>query len=81
MDYAKKYDDNLALIKRAANHEKTERIPTLSMAQTWAISYAGETAASTFTSVEKEFDVYSKHLHDIPFDGICLFGMNRPIPM
>lgn len=81
MTYQEKYDRNLATIKAFANHEKVDYVPVGSMGQTWAISYAGETADSTFTSVEKEFEVYAKHLLDIDFDATALFGMNRPLAM
>ena len=81
MSKAELYDQRTALIKAAINHEKVDHVPVLSMAQTWAIDYAGTDAKDTFSSVEREFEVYSKHLLDFGFDGTCLFGMNRPIPM
>jgi hypothetical protein len=36
MDYPAMYDANLALLKAALNHEKVDRVPVVSMAQTWA---------------------------------------------
>ena len=51
------------------------------MAQTWAIAYAGSNAEDCFSSTEREFEVYAKHLKDFDFDGTALFGMNRPLPM
>ena len=81
MDKTALYDQRLARVKAAANHEKVDHVPVLSMAQTWAIAYAGTNAEDTFSSQEREFEVYSKHLRDIPFDGTCLFGMNRPLPL
>ncbi len=76
-----RYDKKLALLKATANHEKTGKVPVLSMAQTWAIAYAGTTAEDAFSSVEREIEVYGKLLEDIDYDATCLFGMNRPLAM
>lgn len=80
-EFTTKYNEKIDLFKKAMNHEKVDHVPVLSFAQTWAIAYAGETCETTFTSEEKEFEVYAKHLQDMEFDGTLLFGMNRPLPM
>ena len=75
------YDEKLERVKKASNLEKVDRVPVISMAQTWAIDYAGSNAQDCFSSVDREFEVYAKHLLDFDFDGTALFGMNRPLPM
>lgn len=81
MNYQEKYDKRLAMLNGFADHEKLDYVPVASMAQTWAMDYAGETAETTFTSVEKEFEVYGKHLKELDFDATALFGMNRPLQL
>ena len=81
MSKAELYDKRLAMIKATVNHQKPEYVPVISMAQTWAMAYAGEDCTTTFTSQEHEFDVYAKHLLDMNFDGTMLFGMNRPLAL
>lgn len=75
------YNERLDIIKKCTMHEPVPYIPVISLAQTWAIAYAGETAATTFTSFEKECEVYAKNLIDLNFDATLLFGMNRPLAL
>ncbi len=79
MTRSEMYDRNLEMIKAAADHKQVDHIPLLSMAQTWAIAYYGTTAEDALSSAEREYEVYAKHLLDMPFDGTLFFGMNRPL--
>ncbi len=80
MTYQEMHDEKAEVIQKAANLEATPRVPVLSMAQTWAVAYAGEETEKLLDAgPEKEFEAYAKHLHDFYFDGVILFGMNRPI--
>lgn len=81
MDYAALYDSRLQNIKNIVNGEKPNYMPVVSLAQTWAMSYAGTNAKETFTTVEHELDVYGKHIKDLGFDATLLFGMNRPLDL
>ena len=75
----KQYDEKVKLLMDVANHVPTKRMPMISMAQTWAISYAGKTMDDCMVSLEKEIEIYGKHLLDMPFDGVFIFGVNRPL--
>ena len=80
MTVQESFDEKKALMEDFADHKKLSRVPIVSMAQTWAIDYAGKKAADILDgSPEQEFEIYSKHLRDIYFDCVLLFGMNRPI--
>ena len=81
MDKAKQYDEKVERIMTCANLGKPDRMPVITMAQTWSMAYAGTNAADTFTSVEREFEVYAKFLLDSDFDGTLQFGNIRPIPL
>lgn len=79
MDKSALFDKRIELLRAAAKHEKVDHVPILTMGQTWAISYAGTTAEEALSSPQREYEVYAKHLHDMPFDGALFFGMNRPL--
>lgn len=79
MLYPELFDKRVQMLDNVMNHVENEYVPTVSLAQTWAMSYAGETASTTMTSQKKEFEVYSKYLIDLGFDMTLLFAMNRPL--
>ena len=81
MDYSTLYDQRVQLIKDVADRKKISHVPVVSLAQTWAMSYAKTNAHDTFTTVEHELEVYGKHLKDLGFDATLLFGMNRPLDL
>jgi len=81
MDYAALYDQRLQNIKNIVDGKKADYVPVISLAQTWAMSYAGTNAKETFTTLEHELDVYGKHLRELDFDATLLFGMNRPLDL
>lgn len=78
MDYEKMYDEKVARLKAAANHEKVDHVPLISNIQTTAIAYAGETGQELLKDRNREFEAYAKILRDFYFDGTLLFGINRP---
>lgn len=67
------------LFTNLANHVENKHMPVVSMAQTWAISYAGRTLAECLESLDTEIEIYGKHLLDMNFDGVFIFGVNRPL--
>lgn len=81
MNYPEMYDRREKLVRDVVDSGKGDHVPVISMAQTWAMSYAGTDAYETFTTVDHELEVYGKHLKEIPFDCTLLFGMNRPIEL
>lgn len=81
MDYSTIYDKRLQMIKDVVDRKKTEYVPVVSLAQTWAMSYAGTNAKETFTTIDHELEVYGKHIKDLGFDATLMFGMNRPLDL
>lgn len=81
MDYTAQYDQRLQTIKNIVEGKKADYVPVVSLAQTWAMSYAGTNAQETFTTQEHEFEVYGKHLKELGFDATLLFAMNRPLDL
>ena|GEM_PF-4113684 len=73
------YEEKRTLMSNAANHVDTHQMPIASMAQTWAIAYANSTLDECLTSLDKEIEVYGKHLLDMDFDSVFIFGVNRPL--
>lgn len=81
MDYTAQYDQRLQTIKNIVEGKKADYVPVVSLALTWAMSYAGTNAQETFTTQEHEFEVYGKHLKELGFDATLLFAMNRPLDL
>ncbi len=81
MDTAKQYDEKVSRIMTSANMGSPDRMPVITLAQTWSMDYAGTNAADTFTSVDREFEVYAKFLKESDFDGTLQFGNIRPIKL
>lgn len=81
MLYPELFDKRVEMLNNVILHKENDYVPTVSLAQTWAMSYAGETATTTMTSQKHEFEVYAKHLIDLGFDMTLLFAMNRPLEL
>lgn len=81
MDYTALYDQRLQTVKDIVNGKKADYVPVISLAQTWAMSYANTNAKETFTTVEHELEVYGKHIKELGFDATLLFAMNRPLDL
>ncbi|MEL7563290.1 MAG: uroporphyrinogen decarboxylase family protein [Dehalobacterium sp.] len=61
----------------AANLQEPDRVPVMSLIETYAIAYANSTVNECLESHEKEFEIYGKVFKDIYFDGTTNFGINR----
>ena len=59
------------------NHQEPDRVPILSLVETWAVSYANATINDCLQSHETEFEIFSKAFRDIYFDGTLGYGINR----
>ena len=73
------YQQKIQTLKNVVNHVDNGRMAIIDMAQTWAISYGNGTMEECLQSVENELRIYSKHIEDIYFDGVFIFGINRPL--
>lgn len=73
------FEKKKQILKNVTEHVDNGRMPIISYAQTWAIAYAGGTAAECLKDCEREIELYGKHLKDMYFDGVFLFGLNRPL--
>lgn len=71
------YQERVKRFVTTANHQEPDRVPVLSLVETFAISYANSSINECLESHEKEFEVYAKPYEDIYFDGASTFGMNR----
>lgn len=75
----RQFDEKCKVWNNLANHVPNDHMPIVSMAQTWAIGYAGKTIEDCLKGLNQEIEIYGKHLLDMPFDGVFIFGLNRPL--
>lgn len=73
------YDEKVQTMKNVANHIDNGRVPLVDMAQTWSIAYGGGTLQQCVDDIDEEIRVYGKHLEDMYFDALFVFGLNRPL--
>lgn len=76
-----RYEQKVRTLKNVAAHIDNGRMPIVDMAQTWAIAYAGGTLGECIDSAENEMRIYGRHVQDIDFDGVFIYGVNRPMGM
>lgn len=77
----KVYDEKVAVLRKTADHEETGRMPIISVANTWAVAYAGHKTAECLESSEKQIEIFGKILKDMYFDGTFGFGLGRPLKL
>lgn len=75
------YEERLNRIKTACSLQEPDRVPVVSMVQTYAVAYAKGRTQDCIEDKEKEFQIYRKYLEDFYFDGTYLFGVNRPVKL
>ena len=75
------YEERLNRIKTTCNLEEPDRVPIISMIQTYAVAYGNGKTQECIENKETEFSVFRKYLEDFYFDGTYLFGVNRPVKM
>lgn len=75
------YEERLNRIKTTCNLEEPDRVPIVSMIQTYAVAYGNGNTQECINDKEIEFQTFRKYLDDFYFDGTYLFGINRPIKM
>ncbi len=73
------YQQKIDTMNKVMNHVDVGRVPILSPAQTWAISYAGKTAQECKEDPHIECEIYGKYMQDMYFDGTPIFGISRPL--
>ena len=81
MDHEQLYDKRVKMVRNLMEGKENEYVPTVSLVQTWAMAYAQTDCYDTFSSQEREFEVYSKYLKDLDYDTTLLFAMNRPLDL
>lgn len=75
------YEEKIKRIKTACSLQEPDKVPLISMIQTYAVAYAGGSTRECINDKEEEFRVFRKYLEDFYFDGTFLFGINRPVKM
>ena len=81
MDYASLYDKRVQMVRNLMSGKENDYVPTVSLVQTWAISYAGTDCHDALSSKKREFEVWSKYLKELNYDTTLLFAMNRPLDL
>lgn len=77
----KLYEEKLNRIKTTCNLTEPDKVPLVSMIQTYAVAYAGGNTRDCIYDSDVEFNTFRKYLEDFYFDGTFLFGINRPVKM
>lgn len=69
------YEERLNRLLTTCNHQEPDRVPILSIAETYCISYAGSTVEECLADETKEFEVFAKFHRDVYMDvtfGTCI---------
>lgn len=69
------YNKKVGRILKTVNHEEPDKIPSLAMIGTWAVSYANSTINEIEKNPEKEIDIYCKPFERLYADAAYTCGI------
>lgn len=76
------YEERMNRLNAAFSRKEPDRVPILSMSETWHLNYAGISVEKAFTeSSDMYFKAFQKYQEDIYFDGQHSLGNVFPIKM
>ncbi|UNC91348.1 uroporphyrinogen decarboxylase family protein [Candidatus Contubernalis alkaliaceticus] len=76
-DKEKLFQERVNRFMTTADLQEPDRVPVLSLVDTYAIAYANSTVEECLENPEKEREIYGKIYKDIYFDGAMEFGFSR----
>jgi hypothetical protein len=77
LDNTKLYQQRQDRILAAANLEKPDRIPIISMAQNFSVGYGGSTLSACLADEQEEYRAFDKTYTDFTWDGTVRYGLIR----
>lgn len=69
------YQEKINRILTTVNHQEPDRVPILSMFETWSVSYANSTIKEIENNPDKEVEIYTKPHKDIYSDAAFNAGL------
>ncbi|MCL1914781.1 MAG: hypothetical protein FWG10_13130 [Eubacteriaceae bacterium] len=80
-DLKKLYDERVNRFKTTVDLQEPDRVPLISPATFWAISYAGYTYSELVEDYDKEADAYLRANQDFYYDGFRSVGVSHSIKL
>ncbi len=77
MDKEQLYQERYNRILKATNHLEPDRIPIISMTQSYSIGYANTTLSKCLANEDEEYKAYDKTFTDFIWDGTLRYGLTR----
>ncbi|MFZ7120029.1 MAG: uroporphyrinogen decarboxylase family protein [Eubacteriaceae bacterium] len=69
------YQEKVERILTTVSHQEPDKVPILSMFETWSVSYANSTIKEMEDNPEKEIEIYSKPHGDVYSDAAFVSGL------